>query len=100
MYIEAAIVIPVVLITMIASVVLGIYEYRCLKRQCDIQLEVLKEADAPVLLFSKKKRREVVINEHVGFLYGDKHGKEIYAEYSAMDPCLVVRLGRNDNAED
>lgn len=99
MYIEAAIVIPIVLITMLSSVVLGIYEYRCLKRQCDIQLDVLEEADASESLFSKKRRRDVVINEHIGFMYGTENGKAIYAEYSAMNPCLMVRLGRNYDEE-
>lgn len=91
-FVEAAIVLPLMILIIVGFIVLMAYFYGCLNKQCESQQAVLREAAESGLMFSKHKK----INTYSSLPIGpDKQLLEhtYRAEAYGFDESALIRSG-------
>lgn len=91
-YVEAAMVLPILILTILSLIMLMVYFFSCLNAQVDMHKEMVKESlTAPVVFDINEKSRET--SSQMGGVVSLIMKKEIEGKMYEMKPADMIRAG-------
>lgn len=91
-YVEAGMVLPILLLTILSLIMLLIYFFSCLNAQTDMHRTLLKEQRQPVVIFDIKEKSTETSSKIGGAVSLIMH-KEIKGRVYCIGEAGAIRLG-------
>ena len=90
--VEASIVLPILILTILSLILLNLYYYACLNCQVELHGELISDTENRKAVFKVVEKRETVSSE-VGGVISMIMQKEIAASAYAIGPADMIRAG-------